>query len=263
MYHVFMVFLNFLPDAVKELLKHVPTLMLDLVDWKDLAREIPVITAKIVKREGFTDFFAKQNPFLNQAGVNTVISTSTGQIQAPAIKSTGEFILTTYFAQLYSPHGLFLDLRMSNIFQGPEGHALKPGPLWVTFNETFRTGLIRMYQGFYYQDDVRLEEGLIETGLLKPEWDQSKKDELKTILKKHFANSLDEDMRFEIQAFQNSFLKIAAFLAENKVKIPHDFMYLGIYLISMYLALQTIPDALPVSRIFRQVDSGLNPPRAS
>lgn len=258
-----MVFLNFLPDAIKDLLKHVPTLMFDLVDWKDLASEIPKITSKIVKREGFTDFFAVQNPFLSQAGIPSVISTSAGHMPAPAIKSTGEFILTTYFAQIYSPHGLYLDLRMSNFFQGPDGHVLKPGPLWVTFQDEFRKGLILMYQGFYHQNDHSLEAGLIATGLMKPEWSTDKKNELKSILKQHFANSLEEEMRFELSSFKDSFVRIAGFLAENQVKIPHDFMYLGIYLISMYLGLQSIPDPLPVSRIFKEVDQKLSPQPAS
>jgi hypothetical protein len=252
-----MLFLNFLPDVIKDLLKHVPTLMIDLVDWKDLAREVPKITARVIKREGYSDLFAKQNPFLAHAGIDTVIATTSQQINAVSSKSIGEFILKTYFSQLYSPHGIFLDLRLHHFYQSAQGFSFKPGPLWVTFDEKFRKGLIRMYEGFYFSNDAELEVGLMETGLLKPEWPVETKAELKAILKSHFANSLEEGMKFELDHFQASFIKIAGFLAQNKVKIPQDFMYLGIYLISMYLALQNVSDALPVTQIFKDVDGQL------
>ena len=250
-----MLFLNFLPDVLKELIKHVPSLMFEIVDWKDLARELSKVTPRLLKKEGYSDFFARQQAFLSAIGVNLIISTSSKEIPTTSDQATGEVILRTYFSQLYSPHGLFIDLRLQHFYNGPDGVTMKPSSLWVTFKDEFRNGLIKMYQGFYYENDTKLEEGLIETGLLKAEWPTGKKDELKSILKNHFAQSLDEGMVFELEHFKNSFVKIANFLINNKVIISHDFIYLGIYLISLYLGLQTIKAPLPVSRIFKEIDA--------
>ena len=249
-----MLFVNFLPDVLKELVKHVPTLMFELIDWTELGKEVPKMTSRIFKKEGFDDFFQNQKEFLSKSGISISNSPFSSAKTAIPSQKLGEDILKIYFAQIYSPHGLALDLRIHHMESSNEGNVFHPTTLWTKVDPAFQLGLIHMYRGFYLQDDSQLELGLVETGLLKPYWENETKEELKQLLKSHFGNSLEQDMIFRLDHFNASFLKLARFLIANKVKISHDFMYLGIYLVSLYIGLETIKTPLPVSRIFKEID---------
>ncbi len=240
---------------MKELVKHVPTLMFELIDWSELGKEIPKLTSRLVLKEGFEGFYQNQSQFLSKYGIrlsNQPFSNS--KVAIPSSK-LGEEILKLYFAQLFSPHGVFLDLRTHHFESVDSGLVFHPNSLWVLFDSQFRSGLIRMYQGFYLQDDALLELGLIETGLLKPYWPAETKNELKNLLKSHFGNSFEEGMIFSLDHFKSSFIKIAHFLITNKVKISPHFMFLGIDLVSLYIGLETIRAPLPVSKIFKEINT--------
>ncbi len=250
-----MLFVKFLPDILKELVKHVPALMFELLDWSDLGKEIPKMTGRLIRKEGFEEFCQKQSDFLSNFGIK--ISGQNFPTMKTAIPSPklGEEILKLYFAQLFSPHGVALDLRIHQFESSDSKLIFHPSSLWATFDHEFRNGLIQMYQGFYLQDDSLLELGLMQTGLLKPYWSPETRNELKSLLKSHFGNSLEEGMIFSMNHFNTSFPKIARFLITNKVKISHNFLFLGIYLVSLYLALENIRSPLPVSKIFKEINN--------
>jgi hypothetical protein len=251
-----MFFIKFLPDVLKELVKHVPTLMFEVVDWSELMTEIPVLSGRLLRREGYQDLFKSRSTLFSKTNIvlNNSLKTK-GQVDSA--KEAGEAILKVYFSQLYSEDGLFLDLRLSHFSFTGEQLIWEPSPLWTRFNAQFRQGVIHLYRGFYLQDDRLFEQGLLETGLLKENWSQATQGELKSLFRAHFGNSINGEVIFSIAEFQASFIKIADFLLTNKAKMSQDFLYLGIYLVTLYLSLEQLKGPLPVGQIFREVDQSL------
>ena len=60
-----MIFMRILPGVLKELLKHVPTVLFEAVEWSVLASELPKLSRRIIQKEGYNELFELQSAFLS------------------------------------------------------------------------------------------------------------------------------------------------------------------------------------------------------
>lgn len=252
-----MILMRILPGVLKELSKNVPAVLFQTVEWSELASELPKISRRMLSKEGYDDLYQAQKLLLDPYDV---VLTNEDLSQRPVVKNKwfGEKLLTLYFAQLYSGDGLFLDLR-SNHFTD-EGTSLKwhPTGFWTKFDEDFREGLLKVYEGFYLENDELYYSGLEEIGLLKKEFQETDKKILGDLFREQFGGAQDEEMKFELEHFKTSIIRMSDFMLKKKVRISKDFLYLGIYLVTLYSSLETTQEKLPVKAIFLNVRGRFN-----
>ena len=247
-----MILMRILPGVLKELSKHVPTVLFQTVEWSELAHELPKISRRMIQKEGYEDLYTANKTLLHPYNIMLTDLPLT-QTKLNSDKWVGEKILTLYFTQLFSSDGLFLDLR-SNHFdnQYPELR-WHPTSLWTQFDEKFRRGLLDVYEGFYLENDDLYYEGLEKIGLLKTDFSPEDKKQLGDLFRDQFGKALDEDMQFDLEHFKTSIIRMSDFMLKRKVHISKDFLYLGIYLVTMYSTLEETQAKLPVKQIYLEV----------
>lgn len=244
-----MILMRILPGVLKELSKHVPTVLFQTVEWSELASELPKISRRIIQKEGHEELFHIQKTILDPYNIVLTNEPVTGLL--PKEKWVGEKILTLYFSQIFSPEGIFLDLR-SQHFE-THGNELRwhPNSFWTKFSDEFRSGLLKVYKGFYLNNDEVYYQGLEEIGLLRKEFSTEEKRELGQLFREHFGG--ESDMAFNLEKFNKSISSMSNFMLNKKVHISKDFLYLGIYLVTMYSVLEEIGGEYPVKQIYLDV----------
>lgn len=251
-----MILMRILPGALKELSRHVPTVLFQVVEWSELTAELPRLSRRLLHREGHDELFPKQKSFLAPLEINL----TEHKLNKPETKMSpwaAERYLTLFFAQLFSPHGLFLDLRPEH-YKEENGELLwHPTGLWTKFGDKFQEGLLEIYDGFYLEDEVKYESGLKKIGLISDSWTQDEKEELSKLFKTQFGTSISGNMIFSLEEFKESLFKIGHFLLVKKVTITKDFLYLGIYLVTLYANLEESKIALPVKDIYLKTKENL------
>jgi hypothetical protein len=252
-----MILMRILPGVLKELSKHVPTVLFQTVEWSELASELPKISRRIIQKEGYDELFHTQKELLHPYCID-LIDNPIKDANSPSTRTAGEQILTLYFTQLFSSGGLFLDLRSSNFSQEETHLKWHPTGLWTKFDEKFRQGLLDVYEGFYLQNDELYLSGLNEIGLLKESFTALERKELGDIFRDQFGKAIDEDQLFELDHFKDSIIRMSNFMLNKKVKISKDFLYLGIYLVTMYSTLEETKIKLPVKQIYLDVRGRFN-----
>ncbi len=244
-----MIFMRILPGVLKELTKHVPTILFQVVEWSELASELPKISKRIIQKEGHSHLFDKLSDYLKP--INVQLTHENLQPEKVVFdKWAGKKWLELYFAQLFSPSGLFLDLRAANFATDKPTLKWKPTGLWTQFNEEFRLGLLDVYDGFYLEDEELYYKGLTEVGLISPDWPDTDKKKLGDLFKAQFGKASSSEVNFEMGHFQASMFKTFNFILTKKGKITKDFLYLGIYLVTLYASLSETKEELPVKEIY-------------
>lgn len=252
-----MILMRILPGVLKELSKHVPTVLFQTVEWSELASELPKISRRIIQKEGYEELFHSHKELLDPYCID-LSDAPLVQAKAPSGRNAGEQILTLYFTQLFSPQGVFLDLRSSNFSEENTHLKFHPTGLWTKFDDRFRQGLLDVYEGFYLQNDELYLSGLHDIGLLKDNFTAAEKKELGDIFREQFGQALDQDQLFELDHLSNSISRMSNFMLNKKVKISKDFLYLGIYLVTMYSTLEQTKTKLPVKQIYLDVRGRFN-----
>ncbi len=254
--------MRILPGVLKELLKHVPTVLFEAVDWSVLAHELPKLSRRLIQKEGYQELFEQHQTFLKPFDIHLKENIH-NHLDLKHDLWSSEKILTLYFAQLFSPHGLFLDLRPNHFEVAKPSLNFHPSGLWTKFSEEFSQGLAEIYDGFYLGKDELFNSGLIKLGLSSPNWPQKDREELAQLFKSHFGSSVNQEMSFELESFKASLVNITHFLLEKKVKISNDFLYLGIYLVTLYSALEKSRVRINVKNIYMDVRAKVNSATAS
>ena len=232
-------------------MKHVPTVLFEVVDWNELASELPKLSKRLLQKEGYESMRDAQSEFL--APLNVSLEDISVAASIPKEKWVAEKLISIYFAQIFSPHGLFLDLKLAN-FKTVEGHTYwNPSALWVKFDENFALGMQEIYDGFYLENDETFRQGLKRTGLLSDSWPMADQNELTNLFKSHFGASVHDAITFDVETFKESISNISEFMLKRKVKITKDFLYLGIYLVSLYSSLESIPTPIKVRDLYLEM----------
>lgn len=244
--------MRILPGVLKELLKHVPTVLFEAVEWSVLAHEMPKLSRRIIQKEGYSELFDLQKSYLAPFRIN-LVSQMDKQFAPANKKLAAEKILTLYFTQLFSPHGLFLDIGPAHLEMNQDELNFHPSGLWTKFSPQFSDGITDIYDGFYLEDDKLFHRGLIKSGLSSDSWPEKDREQLAELFKSHFGASVTGEMIFELESFKLSFFKVADFLLNKKVNISTDFLYLGISLVTMYSSLEKTKASVDVKKIYLSV----------
>jgi hypothetical protein len=247
-----MILMRILPSVLKELSRHVPTVLFQTVEWSDLASELPKISKRMLQKEGFEELYHSNKEILHAYSIQLTTHAHDHR-EFSNKKWVGEKILTLYFVQLFSKNGLFLDLRSSHFSEKDSHLVWSPSNFWTKFDENFRMGLLKVYEGFYLENDELYYSGLEAIGLLKKDFSISDKKQLGDLFRAQFGSALTEEMSFNLENFKNSIIKMSDFLLSRKVNISKDFLYLGIYLVTMYSILEEMGERYPVKKIYLDV----------
>jgi len=231
---------GFIPEELRQLARFVPTTGWDAIEWRPMlsamrqvswqfmtgrgVRKLRGATAETVSAVTLTDDLYEAEPLQ-------------GVEDADRLQALGDDILHLYFGQWLVDDGLFLDLRPARF--GVRGDELlyEPNGLWIRLRSEFREGMVALYRSFYSDDDSAFENALRQMGMLKPGLSQSAESELKELLHAHFG--VDQSAQvFRIDDFKASFDELFAFFIANDYKLHSDFVFVGFYLITLYLTLE-------------------------
>jgi hypothetical protein len=253
-----MILLRMLPGVLKELLKHVPTVLFKVIDWGELASELPKLSRRMLQKEGHVEMFNHQIKHLCPFSVKLIDGDIKSRVH-DLDRNNGERLLELYFAQLFSSDGLFVDLRAQHFHASEECLEWYPSALWTKFSDKFRSGLLDVYAGFYLENEAKYKQGLCEIGLLNESWSDADKNELSDLFKKQFGDAVNAHMEFKLDHLRDAILGMSNFMLKKEVNISKDFLYLGIYLVTMYSTLETVPAKFPVKEIYLRVSKAFSP----
>lgn len=243
-----------LPKFFREVLPHVPTLAMKSMDWKGLIKELGPMTARLGKRRLEEDCFQSLRG-LEIRNINLVQSTLENNFETLTKehkKDTGEAVLRLYFGQLKNPKGLALDLRPKHFRREDGKVCFAPNNVWFHFREDFRLALVDLYKGFYHDKDELFDSALVRVGLTKGLGHQES-ERLKELFRTHFGPGEQDVVKFELEHFQESFYQLFSFFMDHEVSLDKDFMFLGVYLVGLYMNLQELGEPVNVKAAFMEV----------
>lgn len=235
-----------LPAFFKEVITHIPTLALKSVDWKGLLRELGPVLIRLGKDDLESD---KIDILKNEIPLEINFANHNQEIENQEFYQK---VLELYFAQLKNPNGLVLDIRQKYFSFKNSQLTWSPNNVWFKFDNNFRSNLVKIYQGFYYEDDDLFRSGLKDIGLAK-NLNGDKTKELENLFKRHFGAGGSEPIHFKLAEFQESFYHMFKFFVDNKIELKSDFMFLGIYLVTLYMTLENADEKLDVKKCFLNV----------
>jgi hypothetical protein len=163
----------------------------------------------------------------------------------------GHLLLELYFTQLTQPEGLFVDLRAQQFGYDGDQYLWQPH-FALQLASDFRQGLIDLYKGFYQPNPNLFDQALAALGLLDPNWSESQKADLKELLEAHFGSSTQTKTVFAINDFRQSFHALFQFFKNQEVTIAPDFLTVGCYLVTLYLALDPLAIPLDVNQVVQK-----------
>ena len=243
-----------LPSHLHQILDYISPTAWKVVPWKEL---IP-ISRKLTgsQRLDKDAIIESLSSHPSAAHLPRVVKTTADGFDVRSLSYTqkrtlGECLLALYFSQLANPEGLFADLRPKNFaFNPDQAPAVDWHPsLPIAFDPEFRLALVKLYLSFYQGQDLEFKAALLSLGLLKTNWPESTQNELIGLLKRHFGSSASEPICFSIEDFKASFHALFQFFRDQKVRIPPDFLLLGVYLSTLYLSLDSLQTALDVRTV--------------
>lgn len=242
-------FAQLIPKDYRPLLTAISPAAFSVVDWKQVLKDAPSLLRRFGSKDG-VDVLTKTLSPLWGYSIQGVVTPAKSQSVPPAL---GQAVLELYFAQLFSDQGVFLDLRRRNFsLQKDQSIQFSPNGFWVQWSEPFRLGLLNIYDGYYENKIDQLDQGLSQVGLITPEMSQEKISEVRAMLLSHIGGDYQQQ-KFLIADFTASFEKFFQFLEKNQIRLSVDFLYLGIYLASLYHCLQEVGGAYNVQESFRKV----------
>jgi hypothetical protein len=208
-----------------------------VVEWKDVLKHAPTLLRRMTKKEGVGELRKSLDSHWRPKG------------QPPVL---GQAVLELYFAQIVNPSGLFLDLRRKH-FAIDEKHIVTftPNGFWVKWQEPFREGLLNIYTGYYEDRSDLIDKGLGQIGLINSEMSPNEVLEVKNMLLAHIGGDYRQQ-KFLIADFTASFERFFNFLLDKKIRLSADFLYLGIYLASLYHCLQEEGGVYDVQQCFQR-----------
>lgn len=240
---------NIVPADFKPLLSCATPSAFRVIEWKKILAHAPTLAKRIATGEGKDDLKAKLKPLVPK-GI-TLSSDGSGFKKASSLKpEDGTAILALYFSQLKSDDGIFLDLRSSCFGLSKEGQILwQPNGLWTRLDPQFRKGMLSIYEGYYSDKPETLREGLKQVGLIKDDFPPARIKEVEDMILGHIGGDTS-NQEFKVIHFTESFEKLFRFLTKEKITLPPDFLYLGIYLAGLYLHLEALGGRYDVRRAY-------------
>ena len=229
------------PQIFKEIFKNFPTLALKTISWSDFIRESGAVYKNYLKGYIPRDLLINLEKVLPREMTLVKSINSSHHID-------GNILLKMYFKQFLNPDGVIIDLRAQHFSSNNQFCA---PAFWYKFQSDFRENVINLYKGFYYDEDNLFTQSLDRLGMTTGLNDESK-NELKTLFKNHFGKNT-QAMSFTLEAFNQSFLEIFKFFMKHEIKLPVDFIFLGVYLTTLYSHLEKNQQVIDVDAIFKSI----------
>ena len=246
---------RFVPDDLRQLARFVPARGWDAIEWKPLLGSLRAVSWRFVSGRGVSglrETLAAQAP-------GPTLAADLDDLQPLAEvggqrlrKRCGDDLLRLYFAQWLNDDGLFLDLRSQRFAVDGQALVFAPNGLWMRLRPGFREGMAAIYRGFYSGDEETLEAALLATGMLRPDLPAADREALFALLRQHFGISQSRQ-RFAIDSFKASFDELFDFFLAHDYKLHSDFVWVGFYLITLYLTLEEGGQAHDVRAICEDV----------
>ena len=246
---------GFIPEELRQLARFVPRRGWDVIDWKPMLGSLRVVSWRYVSRRGVDQLAAITGDVAAPVRIAKTLSETVplGDVDEPdALAASGDDILRLYFSQWLVPEGMFIDLRMARFGVDEAGLVFAPNGLWLELQPGFREGMLALYRSFYSSDEQAFDSALRRMGMLQAGLEESAVEELKQLLHRHFG--IDQSAQhFCIDSFKASFDELFGFFVAHDYKLHSDFVYVGFYLITLYLTLEQLGQAHNVREICAQV----------
>lgn len=233
---------GFIPEDLRQLARFVPGSGWDAIEWKPLLGAMRQLSWQLISGRGVAPLrreLAEQLPDLGLVSDPGELSPLDTLRSKARRRSAGDHILALYFAQWLQPRGLFLDLRPARFGIQGEDVAFAPSGLWIRLRPQFREGMLALYRSFYSSEEAAFEQALLQMGMLREDLPGAAREELKQLLHAHFGIE-QRAQRFAIDRFKASFDELFAFFIEHDYRLHSDFVFVGFYLITLYLSLEQL-----------------------
>jgi predicted unusual protein kinase regulating ubiquinone biosynthesis (AarF/ABC1/UbiB family) len=247
---------GFIPEELRQLARFIPVRGWDVIDWKPMLGSLRTVSWRYVSRRGVDKLSAAVTG--NVAAPVRLVSaleevTPIAEIDDKRrLRQCGDDIVRLYFAQWLVAEGMFIDLRAARFGVDEDGLLFAPNGLWIALRPEFRAGMTALYRSFYSADEVAFDTALRQMGMLRDDLSPGAVQELKQLLFKHFG--IDQaSQRFSIDTFKASFDELFAFFIEQDYKLHSDFVFVGFYLITLYLTLEQLGQSHNVRKICADV----------
>jgi predicted unusual protein kinase regulating ubiquinone biosynthesis (AarF/ABC1/UbiB family) len=156
-------------------------------------------------------------------------------------KQFGQDLLHLYFWQIFGFDTCFLDLRDARFTsQTDQQIAWRPTGLYHRFAPEFMVAVRQLYRGFYLDNQELVTKSARDLGLITADFTAEQTKSLLDLLQSHFGDGRTRDVLFTLEDFTHSFDKLFSFLKQNKVQIGSDFLFLGVYLVTLYISLSKV-----------------------
>jgi len=235
------------PPFFKEIFLHLPHALLDLISWREMLFEVTILSKRLVRGQSDRTLQTELAKVIEKEIVFSQSQTS-GQLHP----RDGEKILKIYFCQIMKSQKVFLDLRPKHFSHQDNLLLWHPNNLWAEFDSAFSDGIRAVYRGYYLENESLFSSGVLQCGLIKESWSADQKREVIEVFYKHFGAAKDKPTRFNLEHFKLSFGNIFTTLLKNKIRLDKNFLYLGVMLVTLYVALDEIGGEFDVSAIFKE-----------
>lgn len=233
---------GFIPEELRQLARFVPLTGWDAVEWKPLLGSLRSVTWRYVTGQGVAALARAAGEAVPAVTFTDTLDGTTGMAAlrtARQRRAAGDDILRLYFGQWLVDEGLFIDLRPGRFGVAGGETRYRPDGLWIRLRPRFREGMIALYRSFYSGDDAAFDQALRQMGMLRPGLPAAAEAELRQRLHVHFGIEQDAQ-RFSIDAFKASFDDLFEFFIEHDYRLHSDFVWVGFYLVTLYLALEAL-----------------------
>ena len=246
---------KFLPRGFGSLLDYISPSAFDVIDWAAALKKSLSISRELVFEssvqkycEEFKAFLPNGIEFDLSKNPNLQKEDTENKIDAQRF---GEILLEIYFLQIYQSDVVFLDLRAERFKNISESRVIwRPNGLWYRFSNTFLDGIRGLYEGFYASNESKLHESLYQLGLYSNDMNPEAKSELLGLLENHFGQGKNSPVEFKVANFMKSFDCLFLFLKKEKLKLHEDFLFLGIYILTLYMHLESLNCTLNISEAY-------------
>jgi hypothetical protein len=237
---------RFVPEDLRQLARFVPRSGWDAIRWRPLLASLRTVSWRYASGRGVDGLAAGLAAALEPvSGQLAVGEWPAGAVPAAELSNArqrrraGDELLRLYFAQWLLDDGLFLDLRLPRLALADGVLHYQPNGLWIRLRPEFREGMVALYRSFYSDDEGAFRDALRQMGLLREGLDAEAEAELVTLLQRHFGVD-QRAQRFAIDSFKASFDELFAFFIAHRYRLEADFVFVGFYLITLYLSLERL-----------------------
>lgn len=240
---------KFAPSEYRELLSYISSAAFKVIDWKSALAQFYNLSKNAFDQELISRLATHNLQFFSDRIVLEVDSNFKNRKRTLSDKQLAYEVLDIYFSQLFSDRGIFVDLRLGHFERKGEVVHLKPGSFIHTFDKEFRLGMLAIYEGYYLKNQAKMELGLSSVGLTKNS-DKRETEEIKRLLFKLFGDADQKEISFDLSHFKTAFSGLFLHLKKTNTRLQSDFLFFGIYLVTLYLALSKLGHPLDVKKCF-------------